>query len=128
MLTRVRRWLLPAVVAVSVLPLSACSSGRAEKCEAAFKAVATSVDGVASAEWDCSFQFGGGWQRGDVVIEATTEDEAVAVMERLLRAFAASPDLDDRYESTTASHPADTTDRVLGHCRLGAHSYAVPAW
>jgi hypothetical protein len=87
--------LLPAAVAVLVLPVSACSSDRAEGCESAFKAVATSVEGVVSAEWDCSFQFGGGWQRGDVVIEATTEDEAVAVMDEILRAFAASPDLED---------------------------------
>lgn len=75
---------MPVVVA-AVLPVSACSSGKAERCEAAFKAVATSVEGVASAEWDCSFQFGGGWQRGDVVVEATTEDEAVAVVDELLR-------------------------------------------
>jgi hypothetical protein len=90
--------LLPVVVA-AVLPVSACSSGRAERCEAAFKAVATSVEGVASAEWDCSFQFGGGWQRGDVVVEATTEDEAVAVVDELLRAFAASPDIEDGWST-----------------------------
>ncbi len=90
-----RRWLLTAAVAVSVLPVAACSSDRAEGCESAFEAAATSVEGVASAEWDCSFQFGGGWVRGDVVIEATTEDEAVAVVDEILRAFAASPDLED---------------------------------
>jgi len=84
-----------AVAAVLTLLLSACSSGKAARCEEAFTAVATSVTGVASAEWDCSFQFGGGWVRSDVVLEATTEDEAVAVMEDLLRAFAASPDLED---------------------------------
>ncbi len=89
-----RRW-LPAAVAVLVLPVSACSSDRATRCEEGFTAVATSVDGVVSAEWDCSFQFGGGWVRSDVVIEATTEDEAIAVMEAVLRAFAASPDLED---------------------------------
>ena len=98
MTRRAQRWLLPVVVA-AVLPVAACSSDSAEECETAFKAVATSVDGVASAEWDCSDQFGGGWERGDVVIEATTEDEAVAVMEDLLRAFAASPDLVDRWST-----------------------------
>ena len=87
---------LAAVVAVAlVLPVSACSSDDAEGCEAAFTAVATSVDGVSSAEWDCNFGFGGGWVRGDVVVEATTEDEAIAVMDAVLRAFAASPDLKD---------------------------------
>lgn len=108
---RARWWLLPVVVA-AVLPVSACSSGKAERCEAAFKAVATSVEGVASAEWDCSFQFGGGWQRGDVVVEATTEDEAVAVMEDLLRAFAASPDLEDGWGTPQEYGTEDRSIRV----------------
>jgi hypothetical protein len=86
---------LSSVVVAAVLPVSACSSGKAETCEEAFTAAASSVEGVASAEWDCSFQFGGGWVRGDIVLETATEDEAVAVMEELLRAFAASPDLED---------------------------------
>jgi hypothetical protein len=86
---------LSSVVVAAVLPVSACSSGKAETCEEAFTAAASSVEGVASAEWDCSFQFGGGWVRGDIVLETATEDEAVAVMEDLLRAFAASPDIED---------------------------------
>ncbi|QYN40084.1 hypothetical protein K1T35_06665 [Pseudonocardia sp. DSM 110487] len=57
----------------------------------------TSITGVASATFDCSDQFGGGWQRGDVVVEATTEDEAIAVMDAILRAYAASPDIEDRW-------------------------------
>jgi hypothetical protein len=83
------------VTVALVLSVSACSSSRATKCEEAFTAVATSVTGVAAAKWDCSFQFGGGWERGDVVVEATTEDEAITVVEAVLRAFAASPDLED---------------------------------
>ncbi|MBN6038309.1 hypothetical protein JYK18_25820 [Amycolatopsis sp. 195334CR] len=55
----------------------------------------TAVDGVASATWDCSEQFGGGWQRGDVVIEAASEREAVSVIDAIMRAYAASPDLED---------------------------------
>ena len=94
-MTRRARWWLSSVVVAAVLPVSACSSGKAETCEEAFTAAASSVEGVASAEWDCSFQFGGGWVRGDIVLETATEDEAVAVMEELLRAFAASPDLED---------------------------------
>lgn len=91
--------LLPAVVAaVLMLSISACSSSAA-KCEEAFTAAATSVPGVASAKWDCSEQFGGGWQRADVVIEATTEDEAIAVVDAALRAFAASPDLEDGWST-----------------------------
>lgn len=87
---------MPAVVALAaVLCVPACSADGAARCEEAFTTVATAVDGVATAEWDCSENFGGGWQRGHVVIEASTEAEAVEVMEALLRAFAAAPDLED---------------------------------
>jgi hypothetical protein len=84
------------VAAALALPVSACSSS-AVRCEAAFTSVTMSITGVASAEFDCSDQFGGGWQRGDVVVEATTEDEAIAVMDEVLRAYAASPDIEDRW-------------------------------
>ena len=107
-----------SVVVAAVLPVSACSSGKAEACEEAFKAVATSVEGVASAEWDCSFQFGGGWQRGDVVIEATTEDEAVAVMDAVLRAFAASPDLEDGW-GTPQEYATEDRSIIVGANDLG---------
>jgi len=60
---------------------------------------ATSVPGVASAEWDCDFGFGGGWVRGDVVLDVTTEDEAITVIEAVLRAFAESPDLEDSWST-----------------------------
>ncbi|WP_410657173.1 hypothetical protein [Amycolatopsis sp. lyj-112] len=92
-------WLLAVVVAGSVLPVSACSMGVAAKCEKTFAEVAMSVDGVISAKWDCSEQFGGGWQRADVVIEAADKKEAVAVMDAVLKAFAASPDLEDRWST-----------------------------
>ncbi|MER5895100.1 hypothetical protein [Streptomyces sp. NPDC001876] len=89
--------LLPAfVLALLVLPVSACSSSAA-KCEEAFTEVTMSIPGIASAEWDCSNNFGGGWQRADVVIEATTEEEAISVVDATLRAYAASPELDDRW-------------------------------
>jgi hypothetical protein len=86
-----------AVVAAALaLSVSACSSSAA-RCEEEFTAVTTSITGVASATFDCSDMFGGGWQRGDVVVEATTEDEAIAVMDAILRAYAASPDIEDRW-------------------------------
>jgi hypothetical protein len=87
------------LAATLVLPVTACSSGDAARCEEAFTAVATSVPGVASAEWDCNDGFGGGWVRGDVVVEASTEDEAVAVVDAVLQAFAASPDLEDSWST-----------------------------
>jgi hypothetical protein len=99
MTRRPRFRLLPAVLAVVLLPVSACSSSRATGCEEAFTSAATSVTGVASAEWDCDFGFGGGWVRGDVVLDVPTEDEAITVMEAVLRAFAASPDLEDGWST-----------------------------
>ncbi|TWD82055.1 hypothetical protein FB561_3181 [Kribbella amoyensis] len=88
------------VAAVLLLPftLAGCS-GKAADCEKAFPAAALSVDGVVSASWDCSFQFGGGWQRGDVVLEASTKAEAMRVMENVLKAYAASPDLKDEWHT-----------------------------
>lgn len=106
------------MLAVLALPVSACSSGKAARCEEAFTAVATSVAGVASAQWDCSFQFGGGWVRGDVLIEASTEDEAVAVVEAVLRAFAASPDLEDGW-STPQKYPTEDGSIVVTANHLG---------
>jgi hypothetical protein len=92
-----RMRLSSAVVAAALaLSASACSSSAA-RCEEEFTAVTMSITGVFSAAFDCSDQFGGGWQRGDVVVEATTEDEAIAVMDAILRAYAASPDIEDRW-------------------------------
>lgn len=103
--------MLPALVAAaSVLALSACSPGRAARCEEAFTAAALSVAGVVSAAWDCNFGFGGGWVRADVVVEARTADEAVAVVDAALRAFAASPDLEDGW-STPQQYA--TRDRAI---------------
>lgn len=112
-----RRVWLGVVLAGLVLPVSACS-GDAERCEEAFTAVTTSIDGVASAKWDCSEQFGGGWQRGDVVIEATSEREAISVMDAIMRAYAASPNLDDRW-STPQEFKTHDRSIVVGPNDLG---------
>ncbi|MET7365932.1 hypothetical protein ABZS61_08875 [Streptomyces sp. NPDC005566] len=94
---RIAHMRLPAAMAtVLVLPVSACTSSAAE-CEEAFTEVTMSVPGTASAKWDCSNNFGGGWQRADVVIEASTEEEAISVVDAALRAYAASPELEDRW-------------------------------
>jgi hypothetical protein len=95
---RERARLLPAVGVALLLSVSACSSGTAA-CEDAFAAAATSVDGVTSAQWECNDSFGGGWVRGDVVIDATTKDEAVAIVDEVLQAFAAAPDLEDSWST-----------------------------
>jgi hypothetical protein len=110
---------LPAVVAAAlVLSVSACSSGRATTCEEAFTAAAMSVPGVTSAEWDCNFGFGGGWVRADVVVEATTEHEAITVMDAALQAIAASPDLEDDW-STPQEYVNQDGSIIVGANDLG---------
>lgn len=75
------------------------SLGRARNsdCEETFARTALAVDGVVSAEWECSEQFGGGWQRGTVVLRASSRDEGARIVDALLRAFAAEPLLEDRW-------------------------------
>lgn len=113
-----KRRLWPAVAAFLLLGVSACSSDRAEQCEEAFTSVAMAVDGVASATWDCNFQFGGGWVRSDVVLEAATEEEAIAVVEALLRAFAASPDLEDGW-GTPQEYAIEDSSIIVGARDVG---------
>lgn len=75
------------------------SLGRARNsdCEDVFAETALAVDGVVSAEFDCSDMFGGGWQRGKVVLRASSRDEAVRIMDAQLRAFASEPRLEPRW-------------------------------
>jgi hypothetical protein len=118
-----RTRLSPAVAAAAlVLTVSACSSGATD-CEEAFTAASLSVSGVVSAEWDCSEQFGGGWQRGDVVIEATTQDEAAEVVDALLRAYAASPDIEDAW-ATPQKYVSEDGSVIASAGDAGFH--AVP--
>lgn len=117
--TEGKRPLLAVVMATAlVLPVTACSSGDAERCEEAFTTVATSVPGVASAQWDCDDSFGGGWVRGEVVVEASTEEEAVAVVDEVLRAFAASPDLEDGW-STPQEYTSEDGSIVVSSGDVG---------
>jgi hypothetical protein len=83
------------LVTLVVVTLAACGTGSARKCEEALTAAATSVQGVVGAEFTCKRSFGNPSQKGSVTIAGTTETEVAAVMEDVLRAFAASSDLDD---------------------------------
>jgi hypothetical protein len=112
------RALVAAAAAATALSVSSCSGGREAVCEDAFAEAALSVEGVAAAEWDCSFQFGGGWVRGTVVVEGDTEAEAVTVMEAVLLAFAASPDLEDGW-STPQEYENEDRSIVVGAGELG---------
>ncbi|MEV0953879.1 hypothetical protein [Promicromonospora sp. NPDC050249] len=84
------------LVTLVVITLAACGGGgSARKCEEALTSAATSVEGVVGAEFTCKRSFGNPSQTGSVTIAGTTEAQVTAVMEGVLQAFAASPDLDD---------------------------------
>ncbi len=93
--------------------LLSLGKGRNWDCEDAFRQTALSVDGVVSAEFDCSDTFGGGWQRGEVVIRASSRDEAARVVDALLRAFAAEPRLEARW-STPQEYRNEDGSIVVG--------------
>ncbi|WP_410657172.1 hypothetical protein [Amycolatopsis sp. lyj-112] len=89
------RRLVSVALAASVLAtVAACGSGSGRQCEA-LTAAAKSVDGVAAAEFTCQESFGNPSREGAVTIAGGTEREVVAVMEGVLRAFAASAELGD---------------------------------
>ncbi|MGP3966550.1 hypothetical protein [Streptomyces sp. 6N223] len=77
--------------------LLSLGQARNSDCEDVFTETALAVDGVVSAEFNCSDMFGGGWQRGKVVLRASSRDEAIRIMDALLRAFAAEPRLEPRW-------------------------------
>lgn len=83
-----------ALATVVAATLAACG-GSARACEEALTAAAMSVDGVVEAEFTCTRSFGNPSEKGSVTITGTTEPELLAVMEDVLRAFAASTDLGD---------------------------------
>lgn len=60
-----------------------------------WESLSESVDGVTAADFECRRSFGDSGQSGTVTVAARTQDEAVASMEDVLRAYAASPDVDD---------------------------------
>lgn len=90
-------------------------------CEDVFRETASAVDGVVSAEFDCSDMFGGGWQRGKVVLRASSREEAVRVMDALLRAFAAEPRLEPQWSTPQEYRNED------GSIVVGAGAAGFPA-
>lgn len=90
-----RTLLASAGLAIAVASaLTGCTARSERACEEALTAAATSVEGVAAAEFTCEESFGNPSQKGSVTISGTTEPEVTAVMEEVLRAFAMSADLD----------------------------------
>jgi hypothetical protein len=91
---------------------------RNTDCEDLFAETALAVDGVVSAEFDCSDMFGGGWERGKVVLRASSRDEAIRIMDALLRAFAAEPGLEPRW-STPQEYRNEDGSVVVGALAVG---------
>jgi len=106
---------LAALVSALVLSVVVYSHSKVSKCEDAYTTAAKSVEGVVSAEFECSFQFGGGWQRAKVTVKATTKTEATAVMDGVLRALAASPGLEDTWATPQQYTNEDGTVAVAAN-------------
>jgi hypothetical protein len=100
--------------------LLSLNRARNSDAEDAFTETALAVDGVVSAEFDCSDMFGGGWQRGNVVLRASSRDEAIRIMDALLRAFAAEPRLEPRWATPQQYRNED------GSIVVGARAAGVP--
>jgi hypothetical protein len=98
--------------------LLSLGKARNPDCEELLTATALAVDGVVSAQFECSDTFGGGWQRGKVVVRASSEDQAVRVMDALLRAFAAEPRLEPRW-ATPQEYRNEDGSVVVGARALG---------
>ena len=85
---RTRPAALVAAVLVRVGGLTGCSNSDA-RCESLKTSTALGVTGVVSAEFSCKSSFSGSQERGSVVVNAANREQAVAVMDEVLRAFAA---------------------------------------
>jgi hypothetical protein len=109
----VRRWSDAGPVRGVLAALLSLGKAKNSDCADAFGQTALAVDGVVSAEFECSDMFGGGWQRGKVVLRASTRDEAAGIVDALLRAFAAQPRLEDRW-STPQEYRNEDGSIVVG--------------
>lgn len=109
----VRRWSEAGPVRGVLAVLLSLGQARNSDAEDAFAQTALAVDGVVSAEFECSDKFGGGWQRGKVVLRASSRDEATRIVDTLLRAFAVDPRLEDRW-STPQQYRNEDGSIVVG--------------
>ncbi len=114
----VRRWSQGGRVGGALAVLLSLGRARNSDAEDAFRETALAVNGVVSAEFDCSDLFGGGWQRGKVVLRASSRDEAIPIMDALLRAFAAEPRLEPRW-ATPQEYRNEDGSIVVGTGAVG---------
>ncbi|GAB3171152.1 hypothetical protein GCM10027059_38870 [Myceligenerans halotolerans] len=106
-----------ALVAGVALAVGGCASTSSlQDCEEAFESAALSVAGVSAAEFTCTESFGNPQQEGRVTLAAETSDQALTILDEVLRAYASSADLENstvayvNYVTEDAAidvHPAD---------------------
>jgi len=77
------------VVVVAAVSVAVTAYGAKDKrCEEDFESAALSVSGVITADFTCTTSFEGTLRDGRVTLDAETEEDAVALMEFVLRAYA----------------------------------------
>ncbi|WP_277211442.1 hypothetical protein [Isoptericola croceus] len=81
------------VMPALLLPLLAGCGAAEASCEKTYEELTLSVPGVITADVTCVRRFGDEREGGTVTVDASTKQGVVAVMEDVLRAYAASPDL-----------------------------------
>lgn len=80
------------LVALTVPALAGCTAASSD-CEQGLESAALGVPGVVAAEFTCTGDVVDPDQDGTVTLDAATPDEARAILDEILRAYAAS-DLD----------------------------------
>ena len=92
-----RRALAGVVVLAAAVTLAGCGlgGGAESSCEQTWESLSESVEGVTAADFECRRSFGDSGESGTVTVTASTQEQAVAVMEDALRTFAASAEVDD---------------------------------
>ncbi len=97
-MTRTGRWvagLVALALAGGGIALAApLLGGGSDRCEAVLSRTIGAVEGVTQVAVECSNQFGGGWQRQQVQLAASSPAEAYPIVERVLKALAAEPEVE----------------------------------
>lgn len=102
-MTRTGKWIVALVVVAlaggGVAMAVPLLGGGSRDCEAVLNRTISAVDGVLEAQVECSTQFGGGWQRQQVRLDAATQGEAYPIVEQVLRALAAEPEAEGSWST-----------------------------
>lgn len=81
-------WLVPVAVVAAVSVTVYAYGAKDKRCAEDFESAALSVSSVITADFTCTTSFEGTLRDGRVTLDAGTEEDAVALMESVLRAYA----------------------------------------